>query len=115
MSNIKEAAPAVTKSEKKKKSEVTKYTLHIGKMIKDHLDITPDLTLAKFVKESGMGTTTIVERFKNPYYGTTYDLLDACIIMKMDFISPLLKVLSNGRVLPKWGIVSTKAHKTHYC
>lgn len=91
---------STTAANPKKKNEIIRFNLHIGKMIKDHIEMMPGFSQSEFIKKSGKSPTAIVERFKSPYYGTIYDLIDACIICNHDFLSPVMAALKQYGISP---------------
>ncbi len=91
-------AKAVSKA--KSKVSKVKYGLHLGKLIKDHIeeskysqrDIAPKVNISP----QGFG-----HKLDNPSYGTTYELVDISIALGFDFISPLRDIFYNGGVYPR--------------
>ncbi len=80
------------------RSNMVQYGLHIGKMIKEHIDNSPGMSQTEFSRRADLSKTALVERFKNPWYGTIYDVLEACIICHHDFLSPLIHVLKDNHI-----------------
>lgn len=95
MSELKEKK---VRNTRKKRALSVMYNVDFGQLISDFIAMKPNYSKAQFCKDLGMSPTAVETRLKNPYYGTIYDLIDACIALRHDFISPIIGILKDNSI-----------------
>lgn len=74
-----------------------KYGLHIGKIISDFIEPTPQAEIAKKLNISAQG---FGHRLNNPLYGSVYDIIEISMLLGTDFLSPARDVIYNNGIAP---------------
>jgi len=94
---------ALTKKDKAKKPpkiEKVRYGLNLGEMIREAVDTHPTLTQNEVGKMINLGRQGVYHRMHNPSYGTGYDIIEISLLLKRDFITPMLQVIQNQGIYP---------------
>lgn len=93
---------AKTKKERAKspatKEINVKYNLHIGSMIAEFIKNHPEWTQKEIADKIVIGTQGFNHRLNNPSYGSCYDIIEISLLLKKDFISPMLQVIKGKGV-----------------
>lgn len=79
----------------KSKREI-KYNLNLGKMIKEAIEQHKTLTQTELSSDINLTRMGFGHRLNNPTYGTAYDVIEISLMLKKDFVSPMLEVIRNG-------------------
>lgn len=74
------------------------YNLHLGKLIKDYVKNHPTLTETEIAEKISIHKQSFGHRTRNPTYGSGYQLIEISLLLKKDFISPMLEVLHNNGI-----------------
>lgn len=75
-----------------------KFNLNLGKLIHDTIESHPTLTQIEVAQRLNIGRMGMWHRLTNPTYGTGYNLIEISLLLKKDFISPMLEVINNAGV-----------------
>lgn len=95
MSELKEKK---VRNTRKKRALNVQYGINLGSDINDYVNTRPNYSKAQFYKDLNLSPTAVETRLRNPYYGTVYDLIEACLVLKRDFISPIITVLKYNHI-----------------
>ncbi len=79
----------------------TPFGLHIGKMIKEHIENNTSYTKTYVAEQLELTRTCFASRLNSPFYGNVFDLMKVSIFLEEDFISPALAVVRSGGVPPR--------------
>lgn len=81
----------------KSKREI-KYNLNLGKMIKEAIEQHKTLTQTELSSDINLTRMGFGHRLNNPTYGTAYDVIEISLMLKKDFVSPMLEVIRNNGI-----------------
>ncbi|MBK9718204.1 MAG: hypothetical protein IPO85_11960 [Saprospiraceae bacterium] len=76
-------------------SKCKDYGLNIGESIKKWFQLNPETTIVSVAKKLKISKVGFYHRINLPYYGNTVDLIEISLLLKHDFISPLLNIYKN--------------------
>ncbi|HRI01813.1 MAG TPA: hypothetical protein PK006_12230 [Saprospiraceae bacterium] len=93
--NPKTRKKRAVKSTTPKSYRNVKFGIDFGAMI-DNCIKTNSKKVEDIAADLGVQRQALYDRVKRPYYGTTYQLLEAAFYFKVDLITPLLMVYQGG-------------------
>ncbi len=67
----------------------------VSKYVRRAVESNPDFTYTALAEKLSISKNGMNTRLNKKHYGTVYDLLETCIYLRKDLISPLLEVLIN--------------------
>ncbi len=71
------------------------YGLHLGELISNWFRINKHVTKVYIAEQLGISKVGFNNRLNLPYYGNAVELLEISLLLKEDFITPLLNVYKN--------------------
>ncbi len=89
------------KAKKPVKVEKVRYGLNLGEMVRTAVDTHPTLTQNEIGKLINLGRQGVYHRMHNPTYGTGYDIIEISLLLKKDFVTPMLQVIQNHGIYPE--------------
>jgi len=81
--------------------DIAPFGLHVGSLIKQHIEENTSYTKTYVAKELGLTRTCFTSRLSSNFYGNIHDLVKVSLFLKADFITPALMVLKSGGTQPK--------------
>ncbi|MCC7026702.1 MAG: hypothetical protein IT265_07080 [Saprospiraceae bacterium] len=71
------------------------YGLDIGAQIRTWFQLNPNVTITSVAEDLHISKVGFYHRMNNPYYSNAVDLLELSLLLKHDFISPVLQIYRN--------------------